>query len=344
MLNRISIMSCVFALIGSCFLVAAAVQLSAHRSEQAAELFVVAVGAFVAAATCMRSIKSCEFKTSQTGIELPGSDAVVPWNDFSSLALGRFACDPDLIPATTKKQIRFRLAGQAIVLPRTDDESPQRLYSRIVSMFLDNYRTRLRGPLKVRHSALVEKYNSDQVISAVATAPRTGTPRLRGRIVLAFLVWAIFGIVAALLPRGSGAGAVVASVGFLMSVTLFVLWTREKGRYRERGDCDHGIVISPDGIALRTKKLTGEMSWDELIKMELTPNPTRPTHLKIRLSGIDILLAEEFDIPLWYIEKFSTATRLEARGMNSATARPQPEQPKQPRKRSDNPYAPPESL
>ncbi len=71
-----------------------------------------------------------------------------------------------------------------------------------------------------------------------------------------------------------------------------------------------GLVISPSRFVLQSKILNGEMVWSELKGAELKPNSRVPSILRLKLDGVDIDLADGYQLPLGiFIKKSSCFAR-----------------------------------
>lgn len=348
MFKRLTIMSRVFLALGCFLVVIATACLATSSTGQAGQFFSVGLGCIMAAWVSRYKHPLCAFKESSSGLlldpvaaPLGGSDHdhTVPWYEFGGLTLGRHSIAPDRVPLNVNKPVVCRLDNQPIELTGNSGESSVSLYCRLASLFENNYKTRLRGPLLERYKTLLNKYDPELVTCAAEVGPRPGTMRIRGRVVAAIFVVAISGIVGTFPTDNNGFGVVVATVGFIVGAALFVLYLREYSQYRRKYLYDTGIVISPDGIALKTKDLTGEMTWPELIDLDLLPSDQKPKLLMIRLKGINIPLTERFDLPLWYLMKNcqNAMAEYQVTHKSNTLEKPKRTMPEQ----STNPYAPP---
>ncbi len=308
------------------------------------ELVVVGAGCLVAAAICHQRTYRSAFRERESGIELVETGANVSWVNFSRLAVGSVTCAPELVPPSSRKPVVVKGLGRLVAIAGEPGESSASLYVRLVTLFESKQEVELTGKLKGRYDSLLSKYGPNHVVASVETGQQPGRMSIRGRVVFAVFVVASAGAVGAWVPGASGAAAVIATVGFVVAAVLFVLQIREHAQFRQSGNSEHGIVISPDGLALRTKDLAGEMGWHELIALELLPSEHKPTKMRIRLAGVDILLQEQFALPIWYLKRKCVRAMQEAQQAGSQSQVAAALRSQRVPNTSSNPYAPPEDL
>jgi hypothetical protein len=112
-------------------------------------------------------------------------------------------------------------------------------------------------------------------------------------VALAFtgVIWMVIGAKAPLYSDWSAFG------GLAMGASLLFLlgWLMVSSQNQSDGPRDGGIVISPDGFALKQDDLCGQMRWEEVNDIEYRRHLRQ---IRIEFDGGEILLHDAYDRPL----------------------------------------------
>lgn len=311
----------------------------------AAEPVLLAVGACAAAVVCLEWSRGQSVQVDKDGITLVSQGSTINWENLGSLTYGGASIDPHTLSRAGKKRVVLNHGRRKWVLSPDEGESSAELYHRICEARMTGYSATLNGDLAERLADLTTRFSPELILAARPGTVPLGGKRVRRGIVFAIVTFFCFALAAALLSRSSGmaAGAsAISGFAFLIVLMMAIVDTMRQGGEPVG---DGGIIISPEGIVLSKKDLSGQMKWSELKSLDLQPNATRPTRLRLRLSGVDIILTDEFTLPLWHIYKQCGAVMNEP----SVDSQSEPRKAKRGQQRNEivddgNPYRPPQDF
>ncbi len=289
-----------FGLFAAGFLIAAIIAAATHHSSS---VFLVLAAGMCAAAVVgwPWRVKRDEFVLRDDGLTSTRTNEHIPWRLIVRLTFGGKCCDPDSIKKSTKRRVQILLDDSRLTVV-SEDISPGELYRRLWNILISEH-------IPILNDSVIEKYykeqlaaySDDQILAAGLASKLDQGYSVRSGGMLALLVATIFAFIAASTTDNSVVAIVFAVIGSIILVAGLVLAVI--GSYRRKKDelLNGGIVISRFGLALRNRQLKGEMKWRELLKVELAPSPARPLGLRLKLAGVTIVLAEEYQLPLWYL-------------------------------------------
>lgn len=327
-----------FAFLAIPFLIAAIVNPNAR-----AEFALLCLGCLAAAAAAFPWKKGGrEFRCTDQGLVID-SHRILPWDQLLGCYIGNQAIDPTLAMNSNKKGITLQFQ-QALVKLRCDPPSTDsQCYQSIVQLQQLAHLPQLNDAMLKLWDRETAKHGPQTVTAAGVVKKPANHLIIRGRHVLAFAVLFGFAFAAATTAQATGFSAGIASVTGIVGTGLAVLYLIEKVRRVSQKKPQGGIIISPDRLALHIDNLKGEMKWDELRELKLTPSLHKPQKLTLRLAGVDIPLTDRFQLPLWLLHQQCETMRASYRKASSPIAGPVAT-PANVQDSNPNPYQPPQNF
>lgn len=281
--------------------------------------------------------RSNDFSVNDDGIVMSRSGRELPWKQLVDCRINRNRVDP---ASAGYGQLSARFGREVVQLNFARSEERKSFYQKAWNNIITNHVPNIDNTLSQVFEVEVQKHSMDSVF---ATGPidrvSWAKPSVRTYLAILILIVGIVGGAAASSKPPFFIGIAMVLIIVLLAMGLLT-WL---GRFRKASSDSRktGLVISPSRFVLQSKTLNGEMVWSELKGVELKPNSRVPSILRLKLDGVDIDLADGYQLPLWYlhqkIELFRSKYGTSSRIVKPTVSSPQVTQPE----KDDNPYRPP---
>lgn len=281
--------------------------------------------------------RSNDFSVNDGGIVMTSSGKELPWKELLDCRINRRRFDP---ASAGYGQLSARFGREVVQLNFARSHERLGFYQNAWDKIISNHVPNIDTTLSQVFASEVQKHSMDSVF---ATGPidrvSWAKPSVRTYLAILILIVGIVGGAAASSRHPFFIGIARVLIIVLLAMGLLT-WL---GRFRKASSESRmaGLVISPSRFVLRSKTLNGEMDWSELKGIELKPNSRVPSVLRLKLDGVDIDLADGYQLPLWYlhqkIELFRSKYGTDSQTFMQNVAGSRMTQPE----KDDNPYRPP---
>ena len=302
------------------------------------EFIGVGIGCAIAAAVMYpyRS-QSDNFSVNENGVVMSRSGKELPWKELLDCRINRRRFDP---ASAGFGQLSARFGREVVQLNFARSEERKSFYQNAWNKIISNHVPNIDKTLSQVFAVEVQKHSTDSVFATGQMEPVSwAMPSVRTCLAILILIAGIVGGAAASSKPPFFIGIAMVLIIVLLAMGLLTCL----GRFRKASSESRktGLVISPSRFVLKSNTLNGEMVWSELKGAELKPNSRVPSILRLKLEGVDIDLADGYQLPLWYLHQKIELFRSKY-GTISRTVEPieTTSQMKQPEK-DNNPYRPP---
>lgn len=281
--------------------------------------------------------RSNDFSVNDGGIVMASSGKELPWKELLDCRINRRRFDP---ASAGIGQLNARFGREVVQLNFARSEERKSFYQNAWNKIISNHVPNLDNTLSQVFAVELEKHSMDSVFATGQMEPVSwAKPSVRTYLAILILIVGIVGGAAASSRPPFFIGIVMVLIIVLLAMGLLACL----GKFRKASSesLKAGLVISPSRFVLQSKTLNGEMVWSELKGAELKPNSRVPSILRLKLDGVDIDLADGYQLPLWYlhqkIELFRSKYGTDFRNAKPIDANSQTAQ----QEEDDNPYSPP---
>jgi hypothetical protein len=240
-----------------------------------------------------------DFSVNDGGIVMTSSGKELPWKELVDCRINRSRFDP---ASAGFGQLSARFGREVVQLNFARSEERKSFYQNAWNKIISNHVPNIDNTLSQVFASEVRKHSTDSVL---ATGPiervSWAKPTVRTYLAVLILIVGIVGGAAASSRPPFFIGIAMVLIIVLLAMGLLT-WL---GRFRKLNSESRvaGLVISPSRLVLQSKTLNGEMVWSELKGVELKPNSRVPSILRLKLEGVDIDLADGYQLPLWYLHQ-----------------------------------------
>jgi hypothetical protein len=324
------------------FLVVCVACLIAAVVYQAADMGFVAAGSLLAAIVCWSPRRpGREFRLGIDGLQLDSGTNFL-WQDLISCDLGGRRISPNSTIDTQRNSITLNFGKNQVRIRSNAPQNDGKIYKSLWNVILSGHKAKLTPELSSVYEKWLVKFGPEELVAAGTGTDNPSAVNLRGRVIIGF--WVMFigcflGVIA--VPQATAAPA-IATISVIVAVTTTIIYLIDYSRRKRlRQVC--GILLSPERLALQTKDLKGEMKWSELRELQLLPSSAKPQKLRLRMPGVDIVLLDQFQLPLWYLYERACFFRDNYRPTPQATIPIAPSLPQTELVEDFNPYRPPKT-
>lgn len=299
---------------------------------------IVSVGAMLAALSCWPwQAGSRGYRLTDEGLLNDTTNDLLTWDSLNRVTYSGHCVSPSVNAIGNHGRVVATFGKKEIALANHKDLTGAQLYSHLWNIVLSHREVELSNPtLREHFEKQVSRFGADQVIaSGQGSLFTVNRIPVQPRLLPSFLILSISGFTAGGLYPDEPIGWIVGGVSLFVLVIVLVGWLSEKSNRKSFGNCE--VVIDPEGFAMFSKKLRGVMKWEEVKSIKLMPSFRKPTYLKITVAGADILLADDYQHPAWYLLDRAETYRRSGREKVSVGVQSKPPI------ETGNPYQPPGS-
>ncbi len=201
--------------------------------------------------------------------------------------------------ASQSKPVTISYGENRIRLLVDPPNSNEEFYRGLWNLLLSSCQPNLSEPLATAYRVASEKYGADRVVAAGPMSHSVGV-RIPVRVLFGVSIFFLAATVGVGIGGQQGVAIGFAVFAAIMLALLFSLFIVERVRSQSRMD-GGGVVMTPQQLSLQIKNLKGSMKWGDLNDVALTPSATKPIRLRFRVAGADIVIDDQFQLPLWFL-------------------------------------------
>lgn len=275
------------------------------------ELVSLSAGCLLAALVCIARLRpGRRFELEDRGINIDNSNSVIGWERISGCGYGRFKIDPQLASGLAEKYITVFYDKKSAVRLRCDAPTNNAsFYAALWNFVLSGYQPRLESVLAEALKSAQQKYDATELVAAGNLATfRPGEVQIRPRVVFGFLAFFVSALIGASLANQPGVAIGFATFSGIVTVALTIGAIAQAVK-RKNQSLPGGILLTPQQLALQIKDLKGTLKWSELLEISLLPSNLKPVKLRLRVAGVDIVLLDQFQLPLWFLYRHAAKMR-----------------------------------
>ncbi len=283
------------------------------------EMLLLSGGCLLSAAISLAwSLSSKEFQMVDEGLRLTRGNKLLPWSEFTRCFYGKWSPDPQSAAELGDQKVVVQFGNRQIRLKPYQQISNAELYRQLCSILLSRT-PRLAGALQEAYQTESAQHPANSVVAAKFIGPSPSMTILE-RFLISYLGLFALGAVGLMSFWEPWTSRAVCLAGLVLFVAIPIISVMLRLARKPPGLNEGGLVISPSGLTLDTKRVKGHLNWGDLHQQNVFLSEMFPIWIRLRLLGTRLLIRDDYELPLWCIFQRCKAYHAEAMAVRQQIA------------------------
>lgn len=271
-----------------------------YWSANRLEMLLLSGGCLLSAAISLSwNWSSKEFQIMDEGLLLKRGNKLLPWSDFARCYYGRWSPNPKTAAELGDQRVVVQFGNRAIRLKPNSKITNSELYQKLCSILMSRP-PRLAGTLQQAYQSELGQHSAGSVVAAKLIGP-SPSMTIPERFLISFVGLFALGAVGLLTFWEPWASRMVCSAGAVLCGVIAITSVVARLARKPPEPNEGGIIVSPSGLTLDTKRVKGHLNWDDLNQQHIFLSELFPIQLRLRLLGTSLFIRDDYDLPVWYM-------------------------------------------